>query len=217
VRAAIGVLALVLCASPAWAQQPSTPGTSDTPIRVERIENGFTASADYKLTWLGGDTGQLAGFTAGYLIEDLFFVGGAGYWLVSGAPEWDLGYGGVLVGIRFPAAERVAFGVKGLTGVGYANVRTTFHNGFIPVRMGREGRWHLPGPTPPVNAGDIRVEYSDNFFVFEPAADVQVTVTRHIRFGVAAGYRLTSGHYAPNGDDLNGATVTASLQFGLGR
>jgi hypothetical protein len=52
--------------------------------------------------------------------------------------------------------------------------------------------------------------------VFEPAGEVQVTLTRHIRFGVAGGYRVTGNHYAPNGDDLNGATVTVSVQVGLG-
>lgn len=209
-------IALAACASPAWAQGPSTPQPSPNPIEVERVENQFVVSPDYKFTWFGHEDGQLAGFTAGYQIEDTFFIGGAGYWQVAGAPDWDLAYGGLLVGVRIPAANRIAFGVKGLVGVGEATVRATYHNAVYPIPVDRGGRWHMSGGTPSVTTGDVRVAYDDTFFVFEPAGEVQVTITRHIRFGVAGGYRVTSGHYAPNGDNLDGATVTASVQVGLG-
>lgn len=222
-RACIAALSLLVCASTAWAQQASTPQTPTTPIRVERVENGVVVSPDYKVTRLGGDTGQLAGVSVGYVIEDVLYVGGAGYWLASGAPGWDLSYGGLVVGVRMPASDRVAFGVKGLVGVGGATLRTTLGD-LIPGRdwpviglpMGRDGRWHMPvigGQS--INTGDTRVDVSDNFFVFEPQADVLFTITRRIRFGVSGGYRVTSGVDAL-GSRLNGATGTVSVQFGIG-
>jgi hypothetical protein len=223
VRACIAAAAICLGASTAWAQQPPTPEPHTTPVRIERVENGFVISPDYKLTRVGEETGQLAGVTAGYLIEDVLFVGAAGYWLVYGAPGWDLSYGGLVVGFRVPASDRVAFGVKGLAGIGTATLRTTFAD-LIPGRdwpliglpMGRGGRWHMPvvgGHS--FNTGDTRVDVSQDFFVFEPQADVLFTIAPRIRFGVSGGYRVTGGADAL-GDRVNGATGTVYVQFGIG-
>ncbi len=51
--------------------------------------------------------------------------------------------------------------------------------------------------------------------VFEPQANVTFAVTRRIRFGVSGGYRLTTGAEG-FGHDIDGATGTLSVQFGLG-
>ena len=215
-------LVIFLCAPAAWAQQPNTPQASGTPVRVERVESRFLLSPDYKITKLDGDTGQLAGVSAGYLIEDVYYIGGAGYWLASGASEWDLAYGGVVAGVRIPMSERIAFGVKGLAGVGTATLRTTFGD----VMPGRDwsldgmptmhgGRWRMPVVNQLATDGDRRVDVSDTFFVFEPQADVVFAITRRIRFGVSGGYRATNG-VEPLGDRLNGATATVSIQFGIG-
>lgn len=216
------VIFLSASSSVAWAQQQNTTQTSTTPVRVERVENRFLLSPDYKVTRLDGDTGQLAGVSAGYLIEDLYYIGGAGYWLASGASAWDLAYGGVVAGVRFPMSDRIAFGVKGLAGVGTATLRTTFGDvmpgrdwSLVGLPTGHGGRWHMPAANQLVNVGDTRVEVSDTFFVFEPQADVVFAITKRIRFGLAGGYHSTNG-VEPLGDRLNGATATVSIQFGIG-
>lgn len=218
------LLAMGLGTSTAWAQQPPAPEPHQTPMRIERVETQIVVSPDYKFTQVGDDTGQLAGVTVGYLIEDALFIGGAGYWLVTGAPGWDLAYGGAVVGFRMPAADRIAFGARGLVGIGSATLHTTFAEVMpnhdwppIGVPMGHGSRWHLPvaGGGWAYNTGDTRVDVSEDFFVFEPQGDVLFTITRHIRFGVSGGYRVTGGADALD-DRLNGATGTLYVQFGIG-
>jgi len=59
----------------------------------------------------------------------------------------------------------------------------------------------------------IRVRSSDDFFVFEPQANVAIHVTSHIDVTGAAGYRavvLTDGLR----ERLDGPTASLGLQFG---
>lgn len=223
-RACCSALAALLVASNAWAQQPPTPETNKTPIQIERVENRVVFSPDYKITRLDGHTGQLAGASAGYLIQEVLFIGGSAYWLASGATGWDLSYGGLVIGVRVPGNDRIAFGVKGLSGIGRATLNTTFGE-LIPgggwpavgLPMGGGGHWHVPFvPGGQQNAAGTRVQVTENFLVFEPQADLVFTVTKRIRFGVSGGYRATGGVDAL-GDRVNGATATVSVEFGLAK
>lgn len=218
-RGTIAALAaLLVSASVAHAQTTATPqpGASGGPIVVERIYSRFVVGPDYKVTSIDGDTGQLAGISAGWLREELFYVGGAFYRLLSGPSDWDLYYGGLVIGLQMPPGERVAFGVKGLLGIGEAQNRFAVTE-FLPLGNLRFGTRHLPAVRFPFVPGDTRIEVSDTFAVFEPEASVSVKVTNRIRFGVSAGYRFagTDDNYLFE-DRLNGATGTITVQVGVG-
>lgn len=212
-RAIAAIAALLLTATTAGAQQAPT---------VQRVYSRFVAGPDYKITELDGDTGHLAGVSGGWLSEELFYLGGAFYWLASGASEWDLHYGGVVLGMQMPQDRRIAFGVKGLVGIGEAT-RTATITGLTGHRD-----WPTMNVAPfrarpsfdtnmPLLPGDPRVELTDAFFVFEPQATVTWKATNRIRFGVGAGYRFTGdGGRSGFGDRLNGATGSVMVQFGLG-
>ena len=177
-------------------------------------------ATDYKVTDLDGEVGQLAGGYIGRAIENVLFVGGAGYWLVGGSRGDELAYGGLLVGWSAPLGSRIRFGVRGLVGGGRATLATDidisrgigrFNNhgndpripGFGTDNRGRGAR------TPPSN---VRVRRRDEFFVFEPQADLITRVTEHVSVNWAAGYRLTALTDVLD-DRLNGATGSVALQF----
>jgi hypothetical protein len=217
--AAIAACALVACSSrPVLAQTPAAPAErSGQPIVVERVYSRWVIGPEYKLTSVDGESGHLAGLSGGRLIQELFYIGGAMYWLAGGASTWDMHYGGLVVGVQMPPGRRVAFGVKGLLGAGGATSSLTLEElfgGRLNLPMGRLGRFERWSPFVP---GDQRVELSDTFLVFEPEATVAWKVTRRIRFGVSAGYRFTGNADAYAFDDrLNGATGAVVVQFGLG-
>ncbi|HSL21749.1 MAG TPA: hypothetical protein VK886_09445 [Vicinamibacterales bacterium] len=222
-RATIAAVTLLVVipgsAAAQGAPQPAGPqGNAPDRISVQRVYNRFIVGPDYKLTAIDGDTGQLAGVSAGWLREELFYIGGAFYWLAGGASDWDMHYGGLVLGVQMPAGRRIAFGVKGLLGLGEATNRATITellpglDGFFPwQRTGRFGSRH--GFVP----GDTHVEVSERFLMVEPEAMMSVSVTDRIRFGVCAGYRFTGDADAYAFEDrLNGATGTLTVQFGFG-
>jgi hypothetical protein len=123
--------------------------------------------------------------------------------------------------MQMPQGRRVAFGVKGLVGLGEATNTLTVTElaggGDWPLMNLRSHRGWRFDTNMPFVPGDTRVEVSDGFFVFEPQATMTWKATSRIRFGVAAGYRFTaSGDRSAFGDRLNGATGTVTVQFGLG-
>ena len=186
---------LVLLPSAAFAQ---TPG----PLVVERVHTPFVVAPDYKVTDLDGELGQLAGGYAGKVIDDALYIGGAGYWLANGSRGDELAYGGLLVGWTVPVGSRIRFGARSLVGVGAGqlgqDVEVVRSRGF----GGRGG----------TQSGTVRVLASDDFFVFEPQADLVTRLNAHIGLNWAAGYRLT-GFVDRLDDRLNGATGSVALQL----
>lgn len=221
-RAVIAVLAVCVVSAPGRAQAQQPPAPSKPVVTIERVENQWVLVPEAKLTDLNGDLGNLVGFTGGWLREETLLVGGAAYWLINGPGGWDLAYGGLAIGTQWRGDRAVTFGARGLIGAGEATRTVTFRSGFpwpwpggqaMPLNFGPRGTFSnvIPMPMP----GEWRVDVSNRFIVFEPQATVMLRVTRRIRFGVSAGYRLTGGAES-FGDDLNGATGTVSIQFGVG-
>jgi hypothetical protein len=221
---------LLLLPGIALAQNAPTQGG---PLVVERVHNPFVVAPDYKVTDLDGEFGQLAGFYAGKSIEGALFVGGAGYWLVNGSGGDELAYGGVMAGWSMPAGSRIRFGARGLVGVGRATLGTDFDvtRGFDGGRIGFDGGRGIGGARgfdgrPGDNRGitrvgnigggtridTIRVRARDDFFVFEPQANVLTRVTDHVGLQWAGGYRLTAQTDVLD-DRLNGPTGSVALQL----
>src|SRR3954469_7869275 len=96
VAAAIAVL---LIPTAGLAQSPPQAGTAAAgPLVLERVDNGVVLAPDVKATSFDGQLGTLLGFSGGWLQENALFIGAAGYWLVDGSHDRELGYGGLLAG-----------------------------------------------------------------------------------------------------------------------
>ena len=122
----------------------------------------------------------------------------------------------MLLGWNADRSGRVRFGARGLVGVGTATLGRTFDGiarggGESLIRFGaRRRRRSVPRGALP---STIRVRIADEFFVFEPQANVAFNVTERMAMTGAAGYRAVA---ATDGlrDVLDGPTVSLGLQFG---
>ena len=183
--------------------QAQTPATSQGPLIVEVVHDPFVVATDYKVTDFDGKVGQLAGGYIGRAMDETLFIGAAGYWLVNGSDGDELAYGGLLTGWSVPLGTRIRFGARGLIGGGRATLGTDVDFLRGSGRFNRRGR--------AASLQNFRGLARDDFFVFEPQADLLTRVTNHVSLNWAAGYRLTA--FADVLDNrLNGATGSVALQ-----
>jgi len=208
------ITALLLGLAPVAHAQTVPP---PQPLIVERVPTGFVIAPDFKATEINDQFGQLAGAYAARVTDDTLMIGGAAYWLVNGSDEFRLAYGGLLLGWNGYRTSRVRFGARGLVGVGSATLGRNFD---VIERGGREsvirfGRAQTP-PAPVrgvPTSSTIRVRVADDFFVFEPQANVAIHLTDRIAVTGAAGYRAVAAADALR-DALSGSTINLGLQFG---
>lgn len=200
-------------ASVAHAQTVPPP----QPLLVEKIPTGFVIAPDFKATEIDDRFAQLAGAYAARVTDDTLLIGGAAYWLVNGSDDFRLAYGGLLVGWNAYRTSRVRFGARGLVGVGSATLGRNF-DGIARggrdsvIRFGRAQASPAPFRGAPI-APTIHVRVADDFFVFEPQANVAVNLTQRIAVTGAAGYRAVAATDAL-GEVLDGPTINLGLQFG---
>ena len=213
------VLLFLLVPGVALAQV--TPGQG--PLVVERVHNPFVVAPDYKVTDLDGEFGQLAGFYVGKSLEERLFIGGAGYWLVNGSGGDELWYGGLLAGWSMPFGNRIRFGARGLVGIGGATLgsdlddvrRLDGQRGFTDARGfgdSRNATRFGTGGRGGVQPSTIRVRARDDFFVFEPQANVLTRINDHVGLQWAGGYRLTALSDFLD-DRVNGPIGSVALQL----
>ena len=125
---------------------------------------------------------------------DALFIGAAGYWLVDGSHDRELGYGGLLAGWNVVATPAFTLGGRALVGWGTGTLGTDV---LVPIyadsrNAARNGRNGLP----PGAATTIRYSIHEDFFAFEPQAMFGAAFSRRIRLNVAAGYRFTGDVHA---------------------
>jgi len=97
-RRRIALVALGACLVPlSAAAQPAGPTTPRTqgPMIIEPIRSGWLVAPDVKVTEVDRKTSELVGGYAGWLSDERFFIGGAGYWLANGNDR-EMAYGGVV-------------------------------------------------------------------------------------------------------------------------
>jgi hypothetical protein len=221
--------ALSLIVTSAYAQdsgggaqaKPAPQAVAPNPIVVQRVHDQFFVAPEYKLTDMNGRTGQLVGGSGGILMQQTFVFGGALYHLVDGPSDWELTYGGFTFGVQMPPEKRIRFGARSLIGFGSAsNVASYTFPISPPYPVPYYGRGHMTvAPVGfhagyPGNASGARVQYEENFFVFEPQGDLVFAISDKIRFGASAGYRWTdSSDYFQRA--INGVTGTFMLQVGF--
>lgn len=200
VRLTIAVAAIVAAAAPAMAQ-PTMSG----PMTVERIESGPVGAPEVKITDVDGHLSTLLGGEAGWMVDNTFFMGGGGYWLVNGAHDQEMGYGGLTLHWWWNGNRAFGFGAKGLVGGGTATLLETFSYR-VPVN-----------PTPRGGGGGTITQtyvawYSRGFFIFEPEGDVFVRLGDHARVTAGVGYRVIGADGNTN-NRLQGLTGTFGVQL----
>jgi hypothetical protein len=196
-RTALCIVAL-LVPSAALAQ----PGpTSSGPMTVERMHSGFYGGGDVKVTDFNHHTSELIGGQAGWVIDDAFFIGGAGYGMVNGGRDDELWYGGLVLQWMLPVGGRVKVGAKALIGGGEATTAQSTYAGFDfdPRASGNDPR-RLQSTISDIarNAALLRpvtYRYNEGFFVFEPEATASVRVAGPVHLTGGISYRLTSSYY----------------------
>lgn len=207
---AIGLLPIAAAAQPADDTAPAldlaAAQTSQGPMTVERIHNGFLAAPDFKVTDFDHRTSGLAGGYAGVVFADALFIGGGGYGLVTNTRGRGLGYGGVVMQWFGRSSDTFGYSAKMLLGGGTAESTEN-----LQVLVDRAG--HMA--TQPVR-------FRQDFVVFEPEVTALVRFNRHLRLTAGVGYRFTGsgwrdrGFGDPGRINPDGATGTIGLQIGSG-
>jgi hypothetical protein len=212
---AVGALLVVVAARPARAQERSGPPSSG-PLVIERITDTFVIAPEYKVTSVDKEVGQLAGLSAGRVLDQKLLVGGAVYWLANNSRDFKLTYGGIVIGWSASAGSRIRFGARGLAGVGSATLGSDVELLARPANLarfggGRTGQGQPATSTVRFPATTVRFLARDDFAVVEPQADLLLRITDRIGVGVSAGYRFT-GFEDVLKDRLDGATGSLALQ-----
>jgi hypothetical protein len=198
----------------ASAQQTSVGADqAQRPLIVERIRNGFVIAPDVKVTEVDDRFATLAGGYAGWVNDETLMIGGGGYWLANREDGFELAYGGFVAEWLTRRDRRIRFGVRGLAGVGTATLSDEIDVTRLPsfARFGSRSR-STAGP--PSFTSTRRIEYRDEFFVFEPQASVLLRVTDRIGLSCGVGYRVI-GQAGRLRDRLQGVSGSLALTLGL--
>lgn len=199
------VAAIILIPGAVLAQPPAAGG----PLVLERIDNGVVLGPAVTATSFDGETGVLLGFSGGWLQENTLFVGGAGYWLVDGARDRELGYGGLLAGWNPIARPAFTLGGRALVGWGTATLGSTALVPMFRDPRGRNGRNDVA-----VGTTSVRYNVREDFFAFQPEVIFSAAFARRIGLHVAGGYRFTGNVHALR-DRVEGVTGTVGLAVRL--
>lgn len=211
--------ALALTFMPLTATAQNAPGQrTQGPMIVERVQSGFLVAPEVKVTEFDHQTSELVGAYGGWLSDQLFFIGGGGYWLANRSSDREFGYGGLVVGILPRTEGTIGFGVRTLLGAGRATtVRSVTTIDYPDPRIlasmpgdGRPGDTRLILPPTPVTRN---VRYRSDVFVAEPEANIVVNFSKRFHLTGGVGYRFT-GRDRGVRDDFSGVTGTIGLQIG---
>jgi hypothetical protein len=217
---AVLLVVLGMCA-PAAAQQEQQqqPTAPAQPMTIETIHSGFVIAPDTRFTQVNDRSATLAGVYGGYLLEQTFLVGGAGYWLTNGDHDFEMAYGGAVVGWTFHGNRAISFGPRVLVGGGDATISSTYGKilnlppgTVVGTRDVARFGSNRGNPIRPPITSDTRVIVSDDFFITEPQANVLWRLTDWMRIDLGVSYRLTAG--TEFDDQLRGFAGMVAIRFG---
>jgi len=202
--------------SPPAGQPPATQG----PMIVERLHSGFMFAPEVKATLFDKKVSPLVGGSAGWVADETFFVGGAGYWMPErGRSDRELAYGGAVLQWFVRSSDRFGFSAKALLGGGRATLPDTITQ-ILPLPQPRE----LERLTPAQITDLLRtrtvtqtIRLRENFVMAEPEVNARIGLARHVRLTVGAGYRFAGTDWRRGGDArrrLSGATGSLGVQIG---
>ena len=226
----LALAALVLGPRAASAQDHDDKTTSSaTPssdhLTLEPVQEGVVIAPDIRFGRVNGRDAYFLGGYGGWMVDKTVLIGGGGYWLTNRDHDFEMQYGGVVVEWLSHATQRIGFGTRALVGGGTATLRLPYGEVFGPPpptgvwpddgRPGH-GHGHLPQPTPhtPITSTTPVVVW-DDYFIFEPQANVLIGITPWLRVNAGVGYRVIAGANEMN-DHLRGASGTVAVQIGGG-
>jgi hypothetical protein len=198
---------LATVAAPAVADdQPPPPGPTQGPMIVERTSNGWVIAPDVEVGKVGASTATHAGAYGGWMFENTFLIGGAGYWQVNRSGPRRMDFGGAIAEWLVGADRPVGFGARALIGGGSAVLESSITP--VPIPYGRDGNRFAPVPI-----GPVRFELHDGFFIFEPQANLLVNISQRLRIRAAGGYRFIDANPGV-AHQLHGASGSIGLEIG---
>lgn len=187
------------------------PEKKDNPPRTLLEGKDFTLSGYgapvYKISPTGKTWGHFVGGRGGFILNDIFIIGGGGYGLVhpdkreklSGEtytgtePYIHMGYGGGLLELHF-------------------SPKSLFHIS-AGVLLGAGG---ITFDTKSEDTDNDRERHGDTFFVAEPEINLFVNVTRFLRIGIGASYRYVNGINSEELSDSDFRGPAAQVMFAFG-
>lgn len=195
----IVVLVLVLFIANSAFAVVKTKGRKAPPKKQpESFHLGWYVAPVVKFGEVRDDLRTLVGLRAGLQLDRVFYVGVAGYGMPLRTTDpywdhryfhdshWELGYGGLELGIinGSPRSGQLSLGL--LVGGGEINGDRRYYRHY------------------------------DGFFIMEPQFDFLLNLSRHVRLGFGAGYRFVDGleslYYTES--DLSGPTFNISVAVG---
>lgn len=201
-RAAMfGVLSCTIAFSTAEAQRDETLVGNRRGTQL----GGFGGPV-VKITRIAGEDAVISGGRGGLIINRRLVIGGGGYSLatenIRTGFEFDNGddgslgfdYGGLEFEYIMRPSRVVHLTFYGLLGGGQASYEATRN----------------------VGGGVATQRLESDVFVFEPAVNLELNVTRWFRTGIGFGYRYVDGSDLPGMNDsrLSGGTGTFTFKFG---
>lgn len=189
------ILSLLLC-SQIFAQEQTLMGSG-------KMSNGGFGGPVIKYTQIKNEPAVLIGGRGGWIINHTFVIGGGGYGLANqiesdysvnfSNPYINFGYGGLELEYIIQSDQLVHFSIYTLIGAGSVNYRNNSHSSWED--------WDYN---------------NDEFFVLEPALNVEVNITSFFRINAGANYRYISGVNYDNlaNEDFSGFSGVLTLKFG---
>jgi hypothetical protein len=205
------------------AGQP--PPTTQGPMIVERVHNGFLVAPEVKATEFDKRAEPLVGGSAGWVAAETLFIGGGGFWMPQKRQsDRELAYGGVVLQWFVVDGDRFGLSAKALFGGGEATLPETVTQYVyppLPVPLPTAGRNSPPAPLPAPRLVTTTVRVRSDIAVAEPEINARLAFSKHVRLALGAGYRFAgSDWWRRNGFDrdagnrLSGPTATIGLQIG---
>jgi hypothetical protein len=197
------VLSLILSFQ-LFAQEETLLGSGE-------VTHGGFGGPVIKYTQIKGEPSVLVGGRGGWIINHNFIIGGGGYGLANDIkannpliilpgitkPYLNFGYGGLELEYIIESDKLLHFSVYSLIGAGSVSYRSGLFND-------NESGWDHAGSP------------NDAFFVFEPAANVELNVISFLRVNAGVSYRFISGVNFDDlkNSDLAGLSANLTLKFG---
>jgi len=213
---AASLVLVAMTAPPAVAQEaaaknPAADQGQQGPLVFQPVQSGWVMAPEVKATEFSDHYGTMVGAYVGWLTDESFLIGGSAYWLVDGAPDRGLAYGGLLLGWYAPIGRVARFGARGLVGAGSGTTGLTLTS---PPWDGRPccHTWDKP-PADTSEPVTWRGAYSTHFLIAEPEASFVVRLSDWMSINASVGYRFVGW---ANGfeDRFRGPTGSIGIRFG---